>query len=108
MAGLDELAVAFKTGVLFKNTSFSDAFVYAVVPFVRPSFDGEAKPSISPSEIRSRKVANCLLCKVSGVLVGCLGGGGGGGPPAPLINLGSFVLLVPAQCLFLHLLQHFL
>ena len=70
MAGLVESAVDFKTGVSFKNTSFNAALLYAVVPCVLPSFDAEAKPSISPSEIRSRKVANCLLCKVSGALVG--------------------------------------
>ena len=64
------LAVDFKTGVSFKNTSLSAALLYAAVPFVRPSFEAVAKPSISPSEIRSRKVANCLLCKVSGALVG--------------------------------------
>ena len=68
--GLAEFAVAFKTGVLLRITSLSAALLYAVVPFVKPSFDAVAKPSISPSEIRSRKVANCLLCKVSGVLVG--------------------------------------
>ena len=84
----------------FKKTSFNAALLYAVVPFVRPSFDAEAKPSISPSDIRSRKVANCLLCRVSGVLVGCLGGGGDGGPPEPLI---IFVMLVPVQYLLHHL-----
>ena len=70
VAGEAELAVALRTGVSFRNTSFNAALLYAVVPFVLPSFEAEAKPSISPSEIRSRKVANCLLCKVSGALVG--------------------------------------
>ena len=40
-------------GVSSKKTSFKLAFWYAVVPFVRPSFDALAKPSISPSEIKS-------------------------------------------------------
>ena len=57
----------------------------AEVRSVIPSFEAVAEPSISPSDIRSRKVANCLLCKVSGVLVGCLGGGGLGLPPEPRI-----------------------
>ena len=70
--------------------------LYAVVPCVNPSFEAEAKPSISPSEIRSRKVANCLLCNVSGVLVGCGGGGGDPPPPEPLITLG-FVMLLPVE-----------
>ena len=39
------------------------------MPLVRPSFDGLEKPSISPSEIRSSKVANCLLCKLSSAIV---------------------------------------
>ena len=30
------------------------------VPCVLPSLEAVAKPSISPSDIRSRKVANCL------------------------------------------------
>ena len=49
-----------------------------MVPFVNPAFDGVAKPSISPSEIRSCIDANCLLFNVSGALVG--EGGVGGGP----------------------------
>ena len=35
------------------KTSFKLSLSYAVVPFVRPSFDALAKPSISPSDIRS-------------------------------------------------------
>ena len=96
-AGVVELAVAFKTGVSLRITSLSAALLYAVVPCVQPSFDAEAKPSISPSEIRSRKVANCLECRVSGVLVGCGGGGGLLLPPEPLIVLG-FVMLLPVGC----------
>ena len=68
--GLVESADAFKTGVSFKNTSFSAALLYAVVPCVLPSFEALANPSISPSEIKSRIVENCLLCRVSGALVG--------------------------------------
>ena len=49
-----------------------------MVPLVLPSFDGLENPSISPSEIRSSKVANCLLCKLSGVIVGGL-------PPPPFL-----------------------
>ena len=49
---------------------------------VIPAFDADALPSISPSEIKSKNVTNCLLCKVSGVLVGC-GGGEGFEPPPP-------------------------
>ena len=60
-AGLAELAVDLRIGVSSKKTSFNAALLYAVVPFVLPSFDAVAKPSISPSETRSRKVANCLL-----------------------------------------------
>ena len=56
--------------------------MYAVdVLSVMPSFDADALPSISPSEIKSKKVTNCLLCKVSGVLVGCGGGDGFERPP---------------------------
>ena len=97
VAGLDELAVDFKIGVSFKNTSFKYAFVYAVeVRSVIPSFDALAEPSISPSETRSRNVANCLLCSVSGGHVGCLGGGGEPPPPAPRIIFLLSVILVLA------------
>ena len=70
VVGLVESADDFKTGVSLRNTSFNAALLYAAVPCVLPSFEAVAKPSISPSEIKSRKVANCLLCKVSGALVG--------------------------------------
>jgi len=33
--------------------SFNAALLYAVVPLVSPAFDGVAKPSISPSDIKS-------------------------------------------------------
>ena len=100
VAGLAELAVAFKTGVSFRKTSFNAALLYAVVPCVLPSFDAVANPSISPSETKSRNVANCLLCNVSGVLVGC-GGGGGDPPPDPRIIL--FVMPVPVAYRLHHL-----
>ena len=66
------------------------------MPFVSPSFEAVAKPSISPSDTKSKKVANCLLCKLSGVLVGC----GAwptvfSAPPDPLIIF--FVMPVPAE-----------
>ena len=60
------------------------------MPFVKPAFEALAKPSISPSDIRSWPVANCLLFRVSGALVGCLGCLGA--PPNPLI---IFVLQLP-------------
>ena len=65
-AGLALVAVELSIGVSSRNTSFKLALSYAVVPFVRPSFDALAKPSISPSDIRSWTVAKLLLCKVSG------------------------------------------
>jgi hypothetical protein len=102
--GLAELAVDFKTGVSFRKTSFNAALLYAVVPCVLPSFDAEANPSISPSEIKSSNVAKLLLCKLSGVRVGC-GGGGGLPPPEPIIFFGVFVMLVPVEYQLLHLLQ---
>ena len=58
---LVESAEALITGVSFKNTSFNAALLYAVVPFVQPSLEAVAKPSISPSDIKSKKVAYCLL-----------------------------------------------
>ena len=61
-----------------RKISFCAAFKYAAVPLVLPSFEALAKPSISPSEIKSTKVANCLLCKLSGVILGGL-------PPPPLL-----------------------
>ena len=64
--------------MLSKKTSFNAAFRYAAVPLVLPSFEAVAKPSISPSDIRSRKVANCLLCRLSLAIVG-------GSPPPPLL-----------------------
>ena len=57
------MAVDFKTGVSFKNTSFNAALLYPVVPCVKPSFEADAKPSISPSEMRSRKVATAYYVK---------------------------------------------
>ena len=45
-AGLAELAVDLRIGVSSKKTSFNAALLYAVVPFVLPSFDAVAKPSI--------------------------------------------------------------
>ena len=60
------------------------------MPFVKPAFEALAKPSISPSDIRSWTVANCLLFKVSGALVGCRDFWGG--PPDPLI---IFVMQIP-------------
>ena len=53
------------------------------------------------SDNKSRKVANCLLCKVSGVLVGC--GGGGGEPPPPDPRIIFFVMPVPVEYLLHHL-----
>ena len=50
-----ESAEAVITGVSFKKTSLSAALLYAVVPFVLPSLDAVAKPSISPSDIKSKK-----------------------------------------------------
>ena len=47
------MAVEFSIGVSSRKTSFKLAFSYAVVPFVRPSLDALAKPSISPSDIKS-------------------------------------------------------
>ncbi len=44
--------------VSFKNISFRAALLYAVVPFVNPALEAVAKPSISPSDIKSSKVAN--------------------------------------------------
>ena len=85
------LALALSIGVSFKNISFNAALLYAVVPYVSPAFDAVAKPSISPSDNKSWIVANCLLFKVSGALVG--DGGVGGGPPEPLIILS--VMLIP-------------
>ena len=93
-AGLALVAVKFNIGVSSRNTSFKLALSYAVVPFVRPSFEALAKPSISPSEIKSCTVAKLLLCKVSGARYGGRGGFGGP-PPAPLISLVSSVLLLP-------------
>ena len=58
--------------------------MYVVEPLTTPSFEGVAKPSISPSEIKSNIVANCLLFNVSGARYGV---GGEGGPPKPLIIL---------------------
>ena len=73
------------------------------MPLVRPSFEALAKPSISPSEIRSSKVANCLLCKLSSAIVG--------GSPPPLlppppdqaINLLPSIIPVPLLYLYHHL-----
>ena len=71
VTGLDDEAVAFNMGVSFKKTSLRYAFLYAVEFLsVMPSLEADALPSISPSEIKSKNVTNCLLCKVSGVLVG--------------------------------------
>ena len=65
------LASDWRIAVSSKNISFSAALLYSVdVLSVIPAFDGVAKPSISPSERRSKIVANCLLFKVSGALVG--------------------------------------
>ena len=52
-AGLALVAVEFNIGVSSRNTSFKLALSYAVVPFVRLSFEALAKPSISPSDIKS-------------------------------------------------------
>ena len=93
--------------MLSKKTSFFAAFKYAVVPLVLPSFEAVAKPSISPSEIKSIKVANCLLCKLSLAIVG-------GSPPPPpppplppppdpIMYLFLSVMPVPQLCLHLHL-----
>ena len=76
------LALEFKIGVSSRKISFNAALLYAVVPFVRPAFDAVANPSISPSDNKSCIVANCLLFRVSGALVG--DGGVGGAPPEPL------------------------
>ena len=46
VVGFTESAVAFNIGVSFKKISFNAALLYAVVPFVLPSFDAVAKPSI--------------------------------------------------------------
>ena len=73
----------------------NDESVTMAATTVASSFEADAKPSISPSEMRSRKVANCLLCKVSGVLVGC--GGGGGDPPPPDPRIILFVMPVPVE-----------
>ena len=78
-------SVQLKIQVQYNSGGFND--VLSVIP----AFDGVAKPSISPSERRSKIVANCLLFKVSGALVG--DGGEGGGPPEPLIILS--VMLLP-------------
>ena len=51
--GLALVALEFNIGVSSRNTSFKLALSYAVVPFVRPSFEALAKPSISPSDIKS-------------------------------------------------------
>ena len=55
--GSVESAFEDKIGVSSKKISFFAAFLYAVVPLVLPSLEGLEKPSISPSEIRSSKVA---------------------------------------------------
>ena len=94
-------AVDFNTAVSLRYTSLRQELLYAVVPFDNPSFDGDAKPSISPSDTRSRKLAKLLLCKVSGVLVGCGGCGGDGLPPAPCIIF--FVMPLSVHYLYLHL-----
>ena len=53
-AGLVLLALSFNTGVSFRKTSFKAALFYSVdVLSVIAAFDGVAKPSISPSEIKS-------------------------------------------------------
>jgi len=52
-AGLALVASTASIGVSSRKTSFKLALSYAVVPFVRPSFDALAKPSISPSDIKS-------------------------------------------------------
>ena len=44
--GSVESAEALSTGVSLRNTSLSAALLYAVVPFVLPSFEAVAKPSI--------------------------------------------------------------
>ena len=54
-AGFDEFALDLNIGVSLRKISFKAALLYAVVPFDNPSFEGLAKPSISPSEIRSRR-----------------------------------------------------
>ena len=94
MTGLEKFAVDCKTGVSFKKTSERKALLYAVVPFVNPSLLAVALPSCSPSPNTSVNDANCLLCNVSGTLVGCGGDGGDGLPPAPLITFLSVLLLL--------------
>ena len=47
-----------RTGVSSRNISFFAACKYAAVPFVLPYFDAVAKPSISPSDNKSKTVAN--------------------------------------------------
>ena len=47
------LAEAVNTGVLSRIMSFKEALLYVSVPLVNPAFEGVAKPSISPSDIKS-------------------------------------------------------
>ena len=55
----------FKTGVLFKNISVLQAVLYAAFVDAIPLLCGVANPAISPSEITSTIVINCLLDKAS-------------------------------------------